>query len=242
MDRKDVIPDQPIGALEMPSHIEAPAELISDTRPAVATVTAEVASPAENPELAGYHQEYSRLPADVKSRATWETITQKLLANDSEKLKLAQAMQGGGELFGVGAEGVALFKDKGTEPVMFGFDEKGKMIQVYDRDPMQMDRIKKWADYSEIREQVQKDGYELFPYKGDYDFSNEMSQVQRHTKEPFVASKDRSEWIFSWLESGDKSNIARFAIYCPNDGHVYVRIDFSRLRDSRYGAVRLLRV
>jgi hypothetical protein len=194
------------------------------------------------PELAVYHQEYSRLPADVKSRATWEAIAQKLLADDSEKLKLAKSMQGGGELVGIDSVGKALFKDKGVEPVMYGFDKESKLIRIYDREPEQMGKVEKWADYSEVREQVLKDGYELFADDGNYNFSDEMKQAEDHTKEPFVASKDRKEYRTSWLESGDKPDRARGVGFYPDGGHVRVRELYPGRRHGRLGVARLLRV
>ena len=253
MGKKNVTPDQPKEVLKTPDHIEAPVELISDTRPALATVTANTSAPAlvatratgpaENPELALYHEQYNRLPDDIKTRCGWETLVARLLANDGEKLKLASAMQGGGELVGIDLAGKVLFKDKGTEPVMFGFDRNNNLIRIYNRDAEQMYNVKKWADYSEIRDQVHKDGYELFPYKGDHDLSDEMKQAHAHTKEPFVVGKNRDEWIFAWLESGDTSERARCALFCPNDKRIYVQLDCARYRgDGRYGAVRLLRV
>jgi len=208
------------------------------------TDTLKVAEKRElTPELAVYHQEYSRLPADVKSRATWEAIAQKLLADDSKKLKLAKNMQGGGELVGIDSGGKALFKDKGVEPVIFGFDGDGKLVHIYDRDQEQIiKQIKKWADYSEIRGQILKDGYELFPYEGDYDCSDEMKQVENHTKEPFVASKNREEWRVSWLESGDCTADARRAYFDPAGGRVGVGAYDPEHRYDGSGAVRLLRV
>jgi len=268
----DITPEQSIAALKAhkengqlkPEHIKALAELISDTRLSVAEEQPEgkpvcIDEPVEqvaesgievestdteavNPELAVYYQEYIRLPADIKSRATWESITQRLLADDSEKLKLVQAMRGGGELFGIDAEGKALFKDKGVEPVMFGFDKEGKFIQIYDRDSEQMEQVVKWADYSEIRQQVLKDGYELFADDGNHGFGDEMKQVTDHTNEPFVASEDRLGWRASWLESGDKPEDARDAVFVPDGCYVRVYEASPMHRNVGCGAVRLLRV
>jgi len=152
-------------------------------------------------------------------------------------------MRGGGQLVGISAEGKALFKDKGVEPVMYGYDKEGKLLQIYNRNPKQMEQVKRWADYSEIRAQVMKDGYELFADDGSYGFSEEMRQVTEHTGEPFVASENRKECRVSWLESGDKPRLARSVFFGPGSiggGHVY---DFRPGdRDYSYGAVRRLRV
>ena len=213
-----------------------------DVKAVQVALPAEAKEFAENPELAKHHQEYRRLSKTIKSLATWETIIQRLLANNSEKLKLVQAMMGRGQLVGIDAEGRALFKDRGVEPVMFGYDSEGKMMKIYDRDPVQMAKVAKWADYNEIRAQVQKDGYELFADNGGFGHSDEMKQVVKHTKEPFVASKDRKEWRASWLESGDKPDDARRVNFRPDGGRVRVRGINPEYRDGRYGAVRLLRV
>ncbi len=201
-------------------------------------VTAESAEAENlNPELTVYSQEYNRLSDNVKARDSWEAITERLLDNDSEKLKLVKAMQGEGQLVGVDWEGKALFKDKGVEPVMYGYDKKGNLLKIYDRNPEQMEKVEKWVNYFKIREQVLEDGYELFTDDGDYGFGDEMKQAT-DTKEPFIASEDRSEFRASWLESGDKPDLARI-VNCNSvvsnsdpggDGHVY------------YGVVRLLRV
>jgi hypothetical protein len=191
-----------------------------------------------------FKSEYESLPPGIQTRegCTWEKVWERLLANNSKKLKLAAAMQGGGQLFGVDAEGRALFKDKGTEPVMFGYDGKGKLLKIYDRDPEQMETVRKWANYFEIRAQVRKDGYELFADDGNYRLSDEMKQVQDHTKEPFIASRDRKEWRISWLESGDRPGGARLVGFGPGGGRVYVLGYFPERSVDDCGAVRLLRV
>jgi len=242
MNGKDVIPDKLIGATETPVRTEGPAELISDTRPVVATVTAESAVLAENPGLALYRQQYDRLPDDIKARCGWEDAIARLLANGGEKLKLASAMQGGGQLVGIGTEGKALFKDKGVEPVLFGYDKEKRLLKIYDRDPEQMKLVVYWADYHEVREQVLKDGYELFVDNGYYGFGNEMKQVEAHTKEPFVASANRDVWRVSWLESGDKPVNARCAYFNPVGCRVGVTGITPAGNGDGYGAVRRLRV
>jgi len=229
---------------------KGPTEFIgAEARPKVkealeAPVAAET-SESENlsPELAIYKQEYDRMFDDAKERCAWKTVAERLFANNGEKLKLAQSMQGGGELFGIDSEGRALFKDKGVEPVMYGFDKDGKLLQIYDRDQEQMKQVQKWADYFEIREQVLKDGYELFADDNCYGvYSDEMRQATEHTRKPFVASRDRDDWRASWLESGDRSVYARRVYYSPYDGDVHIDVDSPEDRGVHYGAVRLLRV
>lgn len=215
----------------------------------ITSSVSEVGKPAETveaenvaSELTAYHQEYSGLSDEIKARADWTAITERLLANNSEKLKLAQAMQGGGQLIGIDVEGKALFKSRGVEPVMYGFDEDDKLLKIYDRDPKQMKQVKKWANYHEIREQVLDGGYEMFADDGDYGFSDEIKQVTDHTEEPFVASKDKEEWRASWLESGDKPDAARDVRFFPVVGRVHVSGLNPGSRNAGYGVVRLLRV
>jgi len=199
------------------------------------------------PPLAPYKIQYESLPDDVQDRCAWENIAARLLSENGKKLKLAQAMQGGGELFGVDREGRALFKDKGVEPVMYGFNVKGEPMQVYDRDPEQMKQIKKRASCSEIRDRVREGGYELFP--GDIlspdSFGDEMTQAQDQTKQPFVASKDEKELRISLLSDSDNSSFSRnpFARFDPVTKSVCVYDNDSLdVRDTYTGAVRLLRV
>jgi len=216
------------------------AALAEKTRP---QLEGALSAAAEN-AIQAYGQQYDSLPDGDKSRCDWKTVSARLLANGSEKLKLAEAMQGGGELVGIDAEGKAMFKDKGVEPVMYGYDEKDKLVQIYDRDPKQMAKVKneKWANYFETREQVLKDGYELFADDGNYNLSDEMRQVQAHTKEPFVASKDRKEWRASWLESGGRPVDARSVNFDPDGGLVYVFEYNPEFRYGNLGVARLLRV
>lgn len=204
---------------------------------------------AETPEAANlnqvmraYQQEYESLPNDVKARANWEAIAERLMENDGEKLKLAQAMQGKGQLVGIDTEGKALFKDKGVEPVMYGFDGDGKLLQIYNREQNQMELVQRWANYFEIREQVLKDGYELFSDDGNSDFSDEMKQVIENTKKPFVASENRKEPRVTWLESGDKTDYASSVGFIPNSNNCNVVGDSPGYRNACCGASRLLKV
>ncbi len=202
-----------------------------------------------NPMLRLYRQEYSNLPEDIRARASWEDILFRLLDGEFKGLKLANAMQGGGQLFGIDRNGKALFKDRGVEPVMYGFDSEGGLMRIYDRDPEKMAAIETWANYNVIRSQAHKEGYELFPFDpaNSDRFSDEMTQVQAHTKEPFVASQNRREWRFSWLESDDSPEYARCARFDPGSfgaspGGARVVLDYSGEQGSGRGAMRLLRV
>ena len=98
---------------------------------------------------------------------TFGVVAERLLANNSEKLKLAENMQGGGHLFHINEQGEVLFRDKGLEPVMYGYDDKNKLMQIYDRNPEDMQKVKKWLNPHKIREQVLKDGYEKLLFRKD---------------------------------------------------------------------------
>ena len=195
-----------------------------------------------NTSLIIYRRQYDELPDDVKALAKWEGIAERLLENNGEKLKLANTMQGGGELFGVDTEGRALFKDKGTGPVMFGYGKKGKLLRIYDRDPEQMKQVKKWCNYYEIREQALKDGYELFADDGHYGLGFEMKQVEKHTGESFIASENVEDYCSFWLESGVKAVRAHIVYFLPDGGGGIISEANPEDRECYCGAIRLLRV
>jgi hypothetical protein len=196
---------------------------------------------AENTILGDYVQQYDRLSQEIKRRCDWKTISTRLLKNGGKKLRKAKAMQGGGELVGIDVKGRAMFKDKGVEPVMYGFDKEDRLTRICDRDPEQMAKVTLWANYFEIRKQVRADGYELFGYDVEHGLTDEMEQVQIHTKEPFVASKYRKEHRASWLESGARPGYdTHYASFF--EGSVCVYNCLPKERSVEYGVVRLLRV
>ena len=174
---------------------------------------------------------------------TWEAVATKLLANNGEKLKKAEAMQGGGHLFDINTNGEVLIRDKGLEPVMYGFDDKKKLIQIYDRNPEDMEKVQKWANYCDVRKQVLDDGYEMFKDDGEYGFGDDMKHASVVNEDGlFVASADKDEWRRSWLESGENPALARYASFNPGGGVVYVNGSNADYRNAFYGVVRLLRV
>jgi hypothetical protein len=200
---------------------------------------------------------YDTFPEEIKKRCDWKDVSARLLANGGEKFKLTEAMQGGGEFFGIDAKGKVLFRDSAGEPVLFGFDENDKLIQIYDRDPKQKCKIGKWANYAEIREKVLADGYELFADDGNYGFSDEMSQAQARGHGFLVQSKNFKEFRDCLLESGDNPKVARLIRYIPEHKEgahtiwAHMRWDDispeyrgSSLNRGQepYGAVRLLRI
>jgi len=253
MTKLEITPEQALDALKAakenrqlkPEHIKALEEFLSDARSTinVALATEHVYGAVTvdgKPSLIFCWDVYEHMPEEIRDRASWQSITEKLYANNYEKLKKVQEMQGGGEFVGIDKAGRALFKDKGTEPVMYGFDKEGKLLRIYDRNPEQMKKVEKWADYNEIRVQVLKEGYELFSDDGGYGFSDEMEQVTRHTEKHFVAGNN--EMRASWLEFGDKPPYAKFICLYPNGNRPLIAGCNPRYRGNDYGAMRMLRV
>ncbi|MFH0820766.1 MAG: hypothetical protein V1908_03250 [Candidatus Peregrinibacteria bacterium] len=225
---------------------ELSAVIAGDTRPNLRDTLAGVGeaadAAAEAAALKRYQHEYESLPQDAKGRLTWEAVSEKLLANESAKLKKARAMQGSGHLFHITESGDVLVKDRGVEPVMYGWDkperEEGRqLVQIYGRVPDLMATIKQWADATEISARVTADGYELFEDDGEYGFSEEMKRAAAVNENGlFVASQNRNEWRDTVLKN------ARFARFRPVAGYVFVDGVAPGNRSGTRGAVRLLRV
>lgn len=181
---------------------------------------------------------------------TWEKIQAALLRLGGAELKEIMAMQNGGELFGVDEQGDYLFKDGGTEPVIFGFEADGKPVMVYNRDPQQMARLAQIADYYEVYKAVygpedQPTGYELFPNAPDYKKTGMIEAVERLNKKKFVKSADGKQWRAAWLDNGRNislSSRARNVSFDPRDRSTYINGGYPRDRDEDRGALRLRRV
>jgi len=253
MTKLEITPEQSIDALKAamesgqlkPEHIKTLEEFLTDARSTinVALATEHVYGAVTvdgKPDLLFCGDQYDHFPDEIRERASWETIAEKLFANECEILKKVQEMQGGGEFVGIDKRGRALFKDKGTEPVLYGFDKEGRLLRIYDRNPEQMKKVEKWTDYNEIREQVLKDGYELFADDGDFGFSDEMEQVTRHTGKHFVAGD--KEFRASWLEFGAKPAYAKFIGFYSNGNRPLVAGCSPSYRGDDYGVIRLLRI
>jgi hypothetical protein len=203
-----------------------------------------------------YHKEYDRLPEAIRARATWADINKRLLANEGKKLELAKEMQGRGQFFGIDNEGRALFKDRGTHPVMYGYvnGNAGEyLIQIYDRDrnTSQMERVERWADGDEILKLVYEEGYELFKDDGKgsgpnlraFGLSDEMKQAANaNTGRSFIACKSHN--LMSWVVSGNNPKSLTLhvaASYKAGGVEIHDRLS-STASDHKIGVVRLLRV
>lgn len=180
---------------------------------------------------------------------TIEQVEDALLANNAEGL-IAVAMQGGGELFGLDKNGKFLFKDRGNEPVMFGFDQADRPIMAYNRNPAQMAQIRRYADYYQIYEAVYgpedaPTGYELFPDCPDLQTTGMTEAIEEITGAPFVSSTDGDEFLFSALDNGrnpDRDAYARFLGFNPHNQWTSIYSDNPNGENMYRGAVRLLRV
>jgi hypothetical protein len=202
-----------------------------------------------------YLDQYNSLPNAVKEKLDWTELVTRLLENDGAKLKQAEAMPRGAELFGVDAEGKALFRNRGVEPVMFAFNQEGEMAMFPERDSDEFRAIKpladhktgkaRWAKYADVHPWAKEHGYEFFPYDIDDTkcFSDEMKQVTDNIAQEFlVASADEKEWRSVWLASGDNPGHVQLAYFAP----VVRVVDVGAVRpgyaDAVLGAALLLRV
>lgn len=172
----------------------------------------------------------------LQTKCTWEEIRNRLLANGGRYLALAQAMEQGGELFGVDKDGNPLISDRGDEPIMKGMNYKNTRDRVlYKHDDK--DSIVRSEDGQPV-----STGYEMFPYSREYNKSDEILQYETHTGKPFVKSPDGKEWRSSWLESDENPSWPRFVCFNPYYGNATVSDDFPRVGFPGRGVRRLLRV
>ena len=194
----------------------------------------------EEPRLQRYSVQYKDWGGGLKARCSWKEIKDRLLAQNGLYLALAEGMNEKGVLFGVDSENNPLFADGGEEPIMTGMDyanTRNRVLYEFQGDSM------KQEDGKPV-----KTGYEMFPYRGEYDKSDEIQMFEATTGKPFVKSPNGAEWCSSWLESGDnpgsKENpsLPRYAYFNPSDGYVNVDLDDPQRYRPRRGVRRLLRV
>ncbi len=204
---------------------------------ATRTQTAEPEAVEVDPRLATFKTDFDKDHA-IQAKCSWTEIQSRLLARDGHYLALAQAMEQGGELFGVDAEGNPLISDRGDEPIMKGMNYKDTRDRVL---------YKHGADNKMITDkdgQPISTGYEMFPYSGDYEKSPEILQYEAHTGKPFIKSTYGQEWRSSWVESGENPPWPRDVYFIPSAavGYAYVG-NVPPLGEFRYrGVRRLLRV
>lgn len=180
-----------------------------------------------------------------------EQVYDSLLAKNGLGLQRATAMQGGGELFGIDENGKFLFKDRGTEPVIFGFDAKENLLTIHNRNPEQMEQVQEWATYEQIYEAVygpENDltGYELFPDSPDCEKIGMIRAIEEITDLPFVYGTEENEARASWLNSGrnlapDVRTIHVIYYHC-SFRYTLISPTLVGINENDRGAMRLLRV
>ena len=190
--------------------------------------------PSDDSRLAAYKIQYEKLTNQHKNGSTWEKVAARLLANP-EKLEIALKMQGGGQLFYVTPDGTLEFKDKGMEPVLYGFDSVKELFSICNRNSALMNKVVKWANSREIEVQVRKEGYELFEEDGNYRLSERMKRAAAvNESNLFIASENKREWRYSLLKG------MRSVYFRPVHEDIFVDGGNPANRNVFRGVVRLL--
>lgn len=189
------------------------------------------------------------LESEGAAGSTWETIEERLLANDSTLLKKAAKMQGGGELIGVYPNGELLIKTRGPEPVITAFDAQNNRLTITtdtpNREAVMRDIVEngKFGDYWEIRQAAIDDGYIIPADSLDFEKKGIVAAVEVVSGKPFVRSSNGKEWRSAILDCGNVSRNARVRVVgsYPFIEFAYVITDGPRYRYGARGAVCLLR-
>ena len=209
----------------------------------------------ESPILTRFATDYDKWSPNLQARCSWEQVQAKLLANDGRYLELAENMNERGVLFGVDEGGNPLIADGGEEPIMRGMnykDTRDRVLYEHDR----LDKLGKMV-LGENGEPIPT-GYEMFPFSGNYDRSSEIQMFEVNTGRRFIESSSiqpqrynnytNSEYIISWLESGENPDIPRVVIfglylYTPfRSGYAYVGAGSPKSASQDCGVRRLLRL
>ena len=179
--------------------------------------------------LVRYGAQYEKMDKDSKLRCSREEVENRLLAQDSHYLRLAERLNQKGILFGVDEEGNPLFADGGEGPILIA------MTYVDTRNVVLFK--------SESGKLVES-GYEMFPYKSEKSDkkSLEIQMFEAYTGKPFVKSAKGDEWRSSWLESGERPKSPHSAFIPANGRSVSIVICDQGCKDPERGIRRLLRV
>lgn len=215
--------------------------------------TNEVVPENSNACLEGLRQDFNRgivlidKYEDIKSATTsWETVEERLLANDSALLKKAATMQGKGELIGVFKDEKLCIIDRGDkygnrEPVIIAFDAQNNRITITTDTPNRADVMKniaengKFANYWETREAVLEDGFTLPP--------EIVEAAEAVSGKPFIRSQNGSEFRSAILDYEDVSSSegVRVMAFVPDIGRAIGATErYPQSRDASRGAVRAL--
>ena len=144
--------------------------------------------------LLRYADQYHLMSEEDKARITWQEIKERLEANEGRYLKLAEAMERGGTLFGVDKAGNPLIADAGNEPIMKGMNYWDTREAVYGK-------------------AGEETGYEMFRLNPDDCYeSEEILAYEKVTGKPFVFCPEtdnqgkkipeEKRWRSSWLDNG----------------------------------------
>lgn len=186
----------------------------------------------EDPRLARYKADYAKWDVGMKAKVTWETVQERLTANEGEKLKLAEAMHEGGVMFGVDTAGKILFADGGED-----------VTDIKETTGLNYPKTREAVHFrNDVKGRKVSTGYEMFPYKEPCEKSPEILVFEQFTGKPFVKSPNGDEWRSSWLESGETPDWPRRAYFNPDYQAVRVDNVVPRNGGPLRGVRRLLRV
>jgi hypothetical protein len=197
-----------------------------------------VESAEVDPRLTTFKADFDADPT-LKSKISWAEIQTRLLANEGKYLALAQAMEQGGQLFGVDAQGRPLISDRGDEPIMKGMNydnTRDRVLYKHDKNDI-TGKMLSGKDGKPVAT-----GYEMFPYTEPYGKSPEISQYESHKGSKFVKSSNGEEWCSSWLESGENPSLPRALNSYPNGQRSFIGRGDPRAGGDIRGVRRLLRV
>ncbi len=232
--------DNDIEALRSAIAKEQGAEnaVVAEVGQAAQAVVAPTESVEVDPRLKTFKEDFD-VDSALKSKISWAEIQTRLLANEGHYLALAQAMEQGGQLFGVDAKGRPLISDRGDEPIMKGMNYKDTRDRVKYK---HTSNDKNGTKILDAKNQPIATGYEMFGYTGDYGKSEEISQYETHTGKHFVQSPGKRELRSSWLESGEEPSWPRYVYSDPYyaDSNVYYGNPNGEV--AYLGVRRLLRV
>jgi len=123
---------------------------------------------------------------------------------------------------------------------------------VYNRDPAQMQRIVRFANYWEVYEAVfgpeakKPTGYELFPPAWDCKKTGAIDLVEVLTDAPFVSPLTQPGYPISWLDSGrdlQRKLVCAGVVFCnPYNVKAHVGTSDPNGRYDNTGAIRMFRL
>ncbi|MFH0820515.1 MAG: hypothetical protein V1908_01950 [Candidatus Peregrinibacteria bacterium] len=182
----------------------------------------------EDPRLAAYKAQYDRWSAAEKTRCLWAEVKERLLGNDSEDLKRAEAMPEGGILFGLDKQGNLLIANGGLGPVLtnMNYQDTRKAVRFTEQGGKQAP-----TGYEMLSEEAEIRAFEAF-----------TGQPVVRTPEGFEPSPEDNGYRGIWRESGDNPDWARHAYVDPGSARARLYVYYPSLRLPGRGVRCLLRV